>query len=301
LGRLHGLPGDESGFQDPRFSDPHGLPSFVEIPAGAFWMGSTEEEIEHWIKKTGKERYTHELPRHRVYLDAYEVARYPTTNAMYAHFIDDRGYGDGRWWEEAIADGYWKAGRVKNWLDDQWYAAPRYWNDARWNNPSQPVVGVSWYEAVAYCRWLTARDEQGYLYRLPTEAEWERAARGPEGRIYPWGDRWVAGACNSEEVGLEESSPVGIFPQGATREGLDDMVGNVWEWCRDWYAKDAYARSAPRNPTGPDNGKTRVLRGGSWYNVGPSVCRCGYRDRYNPWNGLNDWGFRCVRTLSSAL
>lgn len=309
LGRLYGLPGDETGVGDPRFTGPQGLPDFVQIPAGTFWMGSTEEEVEHWIKETGKEYDKDELPRHEVYLDAYEVAKYPTTNAMYAHFIAAGGYENERWWAEAIAVGDWKEGKVNTYVEG-WQDIPRYWDNTRWNNPSQPVVGVNWYEAVAYYRWLTATLDDGYVYRLPTEAEWERAARGPtpsgspaseeERRIYPWGNDWQEGFCNSKEAGLEQTSPVGLFPQGATSEGLHEMVGNVWEWCRDWYAEDAYAESDPRNPTGPDSGSNRVLRGGAWYNDGPPVCRCGSRFRFAPRSRINGWGFRCVRTLSSV-
>jgi formylglycine-generating enzyme required for sulfatase activity len=295
LGRLYGLPGDETGVGDPRFTGPQGLPSFVQIPAGAFWMGSTKEEVEHWTEETGKDYFDSELPRHEVYLDVYDMAKYPTTNAMYAHFITAGGYEDERWWKEAIEDEYWN--------EDSGFRygnAPRYWDDARWNNPSQPVVGVNWYEAVAYCRWLTATLNDGYVYRLPTEAEWERAARGPQGWAYPWGDAWQEGFCNSKEAGLEQTSPAGLFPQGATSEGVHEMVGNVWEWCRDWYAEDAYAESEPRNPTGPASGSSRVLRGGSWYNDGPPVCRCGFRDGLGPWGRDYYGGFRCVRILSSV-
>jgi formylglycine-generating enzyme required for sulfatase activity len=286
LGRLYGMPGDETGVGDPRFSGPQGLPDFVEIPAGDFWMGSDDSD-----EDDGR-------PRHRVVLSAYEVAKYPTTNAMYKRFIEADGYADARWWAEAIKDGYWKEGKVQDYWTESWHHLPRYWDDDRWNNPSQPVVGVNWYEAVAYCRWLTAALGDGDVYRLPTEAEWERAARGPEGWAYPWGDAWQKGMCNSKDVGLEQTSPVGLFPEGVTREGLHDMVGNVDEWCRDWYAEDAYAASQRRNPTGPDSGRSRVLRGGSWYDDGPSICRCGFRYRVYPRSGGNVRGFRCVRTLS---
>jgi formylglycine-generating enzyme required for sulfatase activity len=286
LGRLYGMPGDETGVGDPRFTGPQGLPRFVEIPAGEFWMGSDGGDQED------------ERPRHKVVLSAYEVAKYPTTNAMYARFVADGGYADARWWAEAIEDGYWREGKVQNWYDDQWYALPHYWDDERWNNPSQLVVGVNWYEAVAYCRWLTAVLDNGYVYRLPTEAEWERAARGPAGWAYPWGDNWQVGVCNSEEVGLEQTSPVGLFPEGSTPEGVCDMVGNVYEWCWDWYAEDAYGGAQRRNPTGPDSGQYRVVRGGSWYNEGPSICRCGFRSWFPPRDWGNAGGFRCVRILS---
>jgi formylglycine-generating enzyme required for sulfatase activity len=285
LGQLYGMPGDGIGVGDPRFVGTGGLPDFVEIPGGEFWMGSDDSDREN------------ERPQHKVVLSVYEVAKYPTTNAMYKRFIDDNGYADARWWSEAIEDGYWKEGQVRDWAG-HWYRLPRYWDDDRRNNPSQPVVGVSWYEAVGYCRWLTAARGDGYVYRLPTEAEWEQAARGPEGWAYPWGDNWQAGFCNSKEAGLEQTSPVGLFPEGVTREGLHDMVGNVWEWCYDWYTEDAYTESQRRNPTGPESGTFHVLRGGSWYSDGPSRCRCDCRFRYVPWSRTFDRGFRCVRILS---
>lgn len=292
LGLLHGYPEEDAapapgaGVPDPRFFGPLGLPAFAKIPAGTFWMGSTEEEAAHWIQLEGKDYAKDELPRHRVTLSAYEVAKYPTTNAMFARFIAADGYANPDFWEEAIVVGDWKEGQVNTYVEG-WQNTPRYWNDSRWNNPAQPVVGVNWYEAVAYCRWLTATLKDGYEYRLPTEAEWERAARGPEGRAYPWGDEWREGACNSKDVGLEATSPVGLFPAGASFEGIEDLAGNVWEWCADWYG--------PYQSKEPGEKKYRVLRGGSWYHDGPPICRCGCRIWYNPGGGYNDRGFRCVR------
>jgi formylglycine-generating enzyme required for sulfatase activity len=230
-----------------------------------------------------------------VYLDGYEVARYPTTNAMFARFIEAGGYTDDRWWTEAAEDEYWSEGEGFKHGN-----VPRYWDDSRWNNPSQPAVGVSWYEAIAYCRWLTSKLDDGHTYRLPSEAEWERAARGSRRMRYPWGDDWRQDHCNSEDAGLGATSPVGIFPRGAAEGGIEDMVGNVWEWCRDWYGEDAYAQSQhERNPTGPDRGESRVVRGASWYNKGPTWCRCGCRNKRHPRNWNYNRGFRCVRTLSS--
>jgi len=275
LGLLHGLPGQEDGVPDPRFVGPEGLPAFVKIPAGAFWMGSDESD-------QGDER-----PRHRVTLSAYEVAKYPTTNAMYARFIAAGGYANPDFWEEALAAGDWKEGQI-NTYGEGWQNTPHHWQDSRWNNPAQPVVGVNWYEATAYCRWLTATLQDGYEYRLPTEAEWERAARGPQGWAYPWGDDWREGVCNSKEAGLEVTSPVGLFPAGASAEGIEDLAGNVWEWCADWYG--------PYQEGEPGEKKYRVLRGGSWYNDGPPICRCGFRDGGIPGGWLDNGGFRCVRT-----
>ncbi len=284
LGLLTDDPAVE-GLADPRFAGPLGLPEFVPIRAGWFWMGEDDSD-------------QNERPRHRVYLDGYAIARYPTTNAMFARFVAAGGYADARWWPEAIADDCWAAGQVRDYylgLRSQ----PAYWYGPRWNNPAQPVVGVSWYEAVAYCRWLTAALDDGHIYRLPTEAEWERAARGERGTRYPWRDEWREDHCNSREAGLGVTSPVGLFPQGAAEGPVHDMAGNVWEWCRDWYGEGYYAacRDA-RNPGGPGKGEYRVLRGGSWYND-RSVCRCAYRLWYVPGSGSDDRGFRCVRASPS--
>ncbi len=287
LGLLYGYPGDD-GLTDPRFTGPEGLPEFIQIPPGEFWLGSTEEEVAHWQKLQGNDNAKREAPRHRVTLSAYAVAKYPATNAMYERFIKDGGYANPDFWAEAIAAGDWREGQVRDYWEKEWYDLPRYWNDTRWNNPSQPVVGVNWYEAAAYCCWLMATLNDGYEYRLPTEAEWERAARGPQGWAYPWGNDWRAEVCNSQEAGLAVTSPVGLFPAGASAEGIEDLAGNVWEWCADWYG--------PYQSEEPGERKYRVLRGGSWYNDGPPVCRCGFRGWYFPWNGYDIWGFRCVRT-----
>ena len=306
LGLLHGYP-DASGTAsqpDPRFARPLGLPHFVHVAGGAFQMGSTEAEVERLIQEVGEDYFSCELPRHPVTLDSFELALYPTTNAMFAHFLNAGGYQDERWWVEAIADEYWNTNRGYRHGNE-----PRYWTDSRFNNPAQPVVGVSWYEAVAYCRWLSATLQDGYLYRLPTEAEWEGAARGlnagehgPDGGArYPWGDDWLADHCNSAEAGLETTSPVGIFPAGVTPSGLHDLAGNVWEWCADWYAEDYHAQSeATHNPQGPAMGEYRVLRGGSWYDDGVTDCRCGFRNWDDPRFRYNFGGFRCARILSSS-
>ena len=138
LGRLYGYPG-EGELRDPRFARPQGLPAFVPIEEGWFWMGSTEEEVQRLIKETEKDYWSRETPRHRVYLDGYEIARYPTTNAMFARFIENGGYDDEHWWTEAIQNGYWSEGEGFKYGN-----LPRYWDDPKWDNPSQPVVGVNW-------------------------------------------------------------------------------------------------------------------------------------------------------------
>ncbi|HNT77155.1 MAG TPA: SUMF1/EgtB/PvdO family nonheme iron enzyme [Anaerolineae bacterium] len=297
LSLLYGMPGQEDGLTDPRFTGPLGLPAFVSIPAGTFWMGDNDS------------KESDERPRHQVTLDAYEIAAYPTTNAMYQHFVAAGGYANADWWAEAMADDYWKDGKVKDWLDDQWYDRPRYWDNPKWNTPAQPVVGVTWYEATAYCRWLTAALHDGFTYRLPTEAEWERAARPPSfppaggderGVRYPWGNEWREGHCNSKEAGLEMTSPVGLFPAGAAHGAIHDMVGNVYEWCGDWYGETYYAQSqGARNPTGPEKGRSRVRRGGSWGVEGPSRCRGGSRNGPSPLGQVQQRRFSLRPNLSS--
>ncbi|RKU11711.1 hypothetical protein C6502_07510 [Candidatus Poribacteria bacterium] len=168
-----------------------------------------------------------EQPVHRVFLDAYEIDLYIVTNEQYARFM-----------------------KATN------HPPPPHWNDRKFKKPRQPVVDVTWFDAVAYCKWAGKR--------LPTEAEWEKAARG--GLIqkeYPWGDE---SPKDRADFGQKHSVPlpVGSFPPNGF--GLYDCAGSVWEWCHDWYEPDYYAVSPIRNPTGVETGGARVLRGGAWNN-----------------------------------
>jgi formylglycine-generating enzyme required for sulfatase activity len=264
-------------------------PQLVTIPAGPFLMGTPESEVDELEKLGLKREYIeHEVPQHEVTLDEYAIARYPITNAEFERFIEDGGYTQRDYWTDAG----WKQKEKENWTQ------PRYWDDDTLNDPSQPVVGVSWYEALAYCRWLS--EKSGKPYRLPTEAEWEKAARGTDGRRYPWGDAWDASLCNNKESGPGKTTPVGEYPEGESPYGVEELVGQVWEWCRTKYSSSY--------PYQPDDGRedeegsdTRILRGGSWYDSDPAgVCRCGFRLGFNPGIRLSLRGFRCVRTLSSV-
>ena len=143
------------------------------------------------------------------------------TNVEYRRFIDAGGYRDKRWWTEA---GWLEVGQKQD--------EPRFWQDARFDKPNQPVIGLSWYECVAYCRWLSA--ETGQFSRLPTEDEWEKGARGADGRVYPWGNELDPSRLNGRGPGDRQvctSTPVGLYPTGVSPFGLFDCVGNVWEWC----------------------------------------------------------------------
>lgn len=170
-------------------------------------------------------------------------AKYPTTNSMYSKFVDSGGYSQGEWWVEAEADGVWKSeGTIidSNYPATKHRKLPFYWDHHQFNKPNQPVIGITWYEALAYCRWLTQmliREhelERGHEIRLPSIAEWEYAASGSDReRLYPWGDVWHDDCANTREINVERTTPVGIFPKGATPEGILDLAGNVWEWCLD--------------------------------------------------------------------
>lgn len=202
-----------------------------------------------------------EQPVHEVHVSAFEMAVLPVTNQQYAAFL-------------AAVD----------------YEEPKFWREARFDAPTQPVVGVSWFDAVAYCRWLG--DETGRRWRLPTEAEREKAARGDvEGLRYPWGD---AAGAEGGHVAQEAPHDVGrCEPNGY---GLFDMACNVHEWCDDWYAADYYQRSPSAEPKGPPSGTRRASRGGAWRHQ-IKVSRNAGRSSLDPTFRYNDYGFRLVCSL----
>ncbi|MDG4598107.1 MAG: SUMF1/EgtB/PvdO family nonheme iron enzyme [Candidatus Contendobacter sp.] len=224
----------------------------------------------------------------------FELAAYPVTVAQFRPFVEQDGYREERYWS---ANGWW-------WRERENQSEPWLWNDPNWTVPNQPVIGVSWYEAEAYCHWLNEQLRQPLgTFRLPTEAEWEWAARGPEGRRYPWGDEWEAWRCNGAESGLDRTSAVGCFPGDAADwwrvmtggdSRLHDLSGNVWEWASSVYNKD-YSESN-QSVIDANSGGSRVLRGGSWANV-PGWLRSAARY----WNDPRGWdgnaGFRLARTL----
>ncbi|MGV8120551.1 MAG: SUMF1/EgtB/PvdO family nonheme iron enzyme [Candidatus Xenobiia bacterium LiM19] len=213
-----------------------------------------------------------EHPQHNMYLDAFYIYKYEVTNGQFARFVKETGYK---------TEGNWK----------------RYAESGR---ETHPVVSVTWNDASAYCRWAGGK--------LPTEAQWEKAARGTDGREYPWGNTWDSNRCNWDKgpklPGMDDmvdvwdgrgTAPVGSFPSGVSPYGVHDMAGNVWEWCSDWYDKDYYRSSPSRNPEGPGHGDDRVVRGGSF--VDHSVCmRSASRKNEYPSDEGDFVGFRLVRT-----
>jgi len=257
---------------DPRFTDAARAENWVTIPAGEFLMGAQKDDPSR--PNYDREAYEEEAPVHRVSLDAYQIARYPVTVGEYLRFVEAEGYEDESLWTQ---QGFGK------------WSTPEGWEE-QLEHPTRPVVGVSWYEAAAYAAWMGCR--------LPTEAEWERAARGPEGRRYPWGDdKPDPLLLNYSESKINCPTPVGIYSRGTTPDGILDMAGNVWEWCSDWFAE--YPKTGVKAPKGPLSGSGRVLRGGSWNN-NPRNCRATYRNNNDPDERNDNIGFRLV-SLSFGL
>ena len=269
------------------------------IPEGEFWMGSRDED---------PEAFNHEKPLHRQRIaQPYAMARFPVTNAQYQAFVADQGYLDPRWW--AHAGDYWHADTgFKGHYDSEPRTRPYPFQDETFGLSNHPVVGVSWHEAVAFCKWLTARwQTDGKLgreqaARLPTEAEWERAARGPaltfgaapmaegEIRARPWGNDLTPEHANYDQTRIRATSAAGIFPAGTADSGCEDMIGNVWEWTLTQWT-DTYKNYQPRTTLDADS--QRVVRGGSWgYNQ--RGARCAYRFWNNPDYRNGSAGFRIV-------
>lgn len=199
----------------------------------------------------------------------FDIGMYPVTNYEYESFIKKGGYENDKYWG--------KEGWM--WKNDNEINHPEYWNDLNFNDPEQPVVGVSFYEASAYVMWLNQKT--GKKYRLPTELEWEKAARGTEGNIYPWGDEFDEVKCNAKESGSDKTSRVTLHPGGESSYGCFDMAGNVWEWCDSLFY---------------ETGSGRVVRGGG-FSSNREDCRSDYRDFVLPEDRNVNLGFRLARSL----
>jgi formylglycine-generating enzyme required for sulfatase activity len=257
------------------------------VPGGTFLMGSDEDAVDYAVQLcfsiyrhtdgTCERWVKDEQPAHTVTLDGFWIDRTEVTNAQYTLCVAD---GDCR--------------------------ALVYADDTTYNGDNYPVVGVSWQDAVDYCAWAGAR--------LPTEAEWEYAARGSQGYIYPWGNEFDCSHGNFDEKtqldpdvvpggkgcdGYERTAPVGRFETGASWCGAMDMAGNVWEWVNDWFQSDYYGTSPSSNPLGPEAGDFKVTRGGGWNHLS-YYARSAYRGRSRLDIREDVIGFRCiVATISS--
>lgn len=205
-----------------------------------------------------------EQPVHRVVIDEFAIGRFAVTNRLYQPFAEDTGH-----------------------------QAPPGWSDPRFNHPDQPVTTVNWFDAMAYCEWLSKKTNKSY--RLPTEAEWERAARGGlEGRLYTWGDELPQSQPNYFELWSNGPERVGLRP--ANGFGLYDISENVHEWCSDWYDEHYYPNSPSLNPQGPQSGTRRASRGGSWRHQ-IKITRVAARSSIAPEFKYSDYGFRCALDL----
>ena len=212
-----------------------------------------------WFMMGSEDGADNERPVHRVWVDTFELGACQVTNAEYATFVQSTGH-----------------------------PPPPCRDDPRFSDPSQPVVAVSWIDAVRYCEWIS--DVTGRRFRLPTEAEWECAARGgAEGRRYPWGDD--APQLQPDYATRRLSGPERGAQRAPNGYGLYDICENVHEWCSDWFSADYYSVSPERNPRGPEAGSRRVSRGGSWRHQ-MTITRCAARSSIPPAFQYTDYGFR---------
>jgi formylglycine-generating enzyme required for sulfatase activity len=250
----------------PQPREPESHSPTVAVPAGGFIMGEAGRHTDRPFELT---------------LPAYRIGLHPVTNEEYSEFTDDGGYTER--WRSVWTDAGWR------YIQDFELVAPRRWGQRNGDEPNHPVVGVSWYEARAYCGWLRAKTAR--FFALPTEAQWERAARGKDGRCYPWGDRWEQGRCNSAEAGVGHTTAVTQFPAGRSDCGVYDMAGNVWEWCSSAFRSYPYRRDDGRED--PDAVGVRVVRGGSWF-ARREFAGCAYRNFLTEGMRADHLGFRVV-------
>ena len=220
---------------------------------------------EGWFGMGSESGQEVERPIHRVWVDSFALAETQVTVAEFGKFLEDTGQ-----------------------------AAPPYWGDPNFSHPEQPVVAVSWFEALAYCEWLSK--VTGEYYRLPTEAEWERAARGGiENQLFPWGDEPPQSRPGYEQ--RWQTGPEPVRQSEPNAYGLYEMCENVHEWCSDWFQADYYTHSPERNPQGPGGGDRKASRGGSWrHHV--KMSRCSTRSSIPPQFQYADYGFRVARTCT---
>jgi sulfatase modifying factor 1 len=276
---------------EPRVSEParggsvnDGYGDYVYVPAGTFEMGDDAGD--------GLSR---ERPVHVVDLDAFYIAKFEVTNAEWTKFRDDPGYDDAR---------FWPNGHVVPRDQIPYWAQANNHGGGMLGNEDYPALGVNWDAATAYCAWLSART--GKRHRLPTEAEWEKAARGTDQRRYPWGqmiDHSYANYVGAQA--FDTVQPVGYYDgslhgelrthSNASPYGAFDMAGNVMEWCQDWYGRDYYAASPSKNPRGPETGAYRVLRGGSFFVEGFELRTYGRSAAWPSLQAHRMIGFRPVR------
>ena len=263
-----------------------GYGELVLVPAGSFTMG------DNFGDGLARER-----PVHKVELDGFYIGKFEVTNAQWRKFRDDPAYEDAKLWPN---------GRPMPKDQNPYWTQANNHGGGTPGNDNYPVIGVNWDGATAYCNWLSAKT--GKKYRLPTEAEWEKAARGTDQRRFPWGntiDRWYANYVGGQqfdtvrEVGFYDGSQRGDLKtqSNASPYGAFDMAGNVQEWCQDWYGREYYRVSPGKNPKGPSTGAYRVLRGGSFFYEAPDARTTARSAAWPSLQAFRMLGFRVAREL----
>jgi formylglycine-generating enzyme required for sulfatase activity len=244
-------------------------PEMIKIPRGEFLMGSSKAQAQKAIQDGAEKTWVQdEQPQHLVLLSEYYIAKHPVTNHEFQVFIRDT-----------------KTNSPLGWNGDEY---PDGKDD-------HPAVNIPWEDATAFCEWLKQKTNRPY--RLPTEAEWEKAARGTDGRIWPWGNEFDPEFANTREAKIMHVTRVGQFsPYGDSPYGCVDMIGNIWEWCSDWYDKNEYTKrtqedTVTEDPNGPGNGLAHILRGGS-FGTGRAGNRCADRIQFSKILFTGNYGFR---------
>lgn len=240
--------------------------AWVEIPAGQVTLVPSDLDRQQSYLRS----------RRTIAVDAFSIAKYPTTNAQYGLFVDAGGYREAKWW----LDVGWEKRQEQEWDE------PRYWQDPIWNRPDQPVVAISWYEAIAYCHWLS--EMLGTTILLPTEPQWQLAAQGSTTQKFPWGDIWDATRCNnSVSVISKGTSNVHDYESnGDSPFGVVDMCGNMLEWCLTDYNTGT---------TEIASSNLRILKGGSWRDTVEEFFECSHRRIGMKYNWEKEWGFRIAK------
>ena len=284
--------------------------NMIFVHEGPFLMGSTRKDIEKLLdldQNVETNRFDNEIPQREVYLSAYLIDKCLVTNGEYRKFIESDGYSNKEYWSEIGWNFVAQSNPLKSEVEERIMLA----------EPDCPVANVTWYEAEAFAKWAGKR--------LPTEAEWEKAARGCDGRVYPWGNEFDKARLNCAEARIEKPTPVTRYPNGMSVYGCFDMAGNVWEWTADWYDSEYYSSAPDRDPKGPAEAEKspyfgepenvgvsiyelkssegakmlsgcKVLRGGSWNGSGVIHIRCANRDYDEPAYKNDTIGFRCAMT-----
>jgi len=260
-------------------SDDYSL--MVKVEAGGFKRGSQFDETKEYLELCRKWDnacelwwFEDEFPQKKITLDSYWIDMYEVTNTQYLEFVKATGHRPAL--DDSCLTEKCREGNL--WEGNSFPPSIR----------NQPVVQVSWYDADTYCRWRNKR--------LPSEAEWEKAARGSIGNIYPWGSAPPKGRATFQRKwqGVFTMTDVGSYPQGASIYGVFDMAGNVWEWVDDWYHFKYYSLGRKKNPHGPATGEFKGVRGGAWVNY-PNALRSAFRRWSRPEVRFNDTGFRCAK------